>query len=64
MLISFKRTLCAAACLFLPLACGEEQPSEPVSRTPMVQVVDFAGFETFIARHKGRPYLLNFWAIW
>ena len=64
MLISFKRTLCAAACLFLPLACGEEQPSEALSRTPTVQVVDFAGLETFVAGHKGRPYLLNFWAIW
>ncbi len=64
MLISFKRTLCAAACLFLTLACREEQPREPVSRTPMVQVVDFAGLETFMAGHKGRPYLLNFWAMW
>lgn len=58
-----QRTLCAAGLLLLPLACGGNEPPR-VTRTPSVQVLDYAGLETFMNEQKGRPYLLNIWAIW
>lgn len=58
--------------LCLPLfACGAEPSSEGASsKEPAagaavsVEIVDMAGLERALAARRGRPLILNFWAMW
>ena len=34
------------------------------SALPPAEIVDLAGLEARVAQNKGRPLLLNFWAMW
>lgn len=62
---------------FLPLAlcliaaCSPEQapdsakPEQSPAVTPAkVELVDLAGFEAALAQRRGRPVIVNLWAMW
>jgi thiol-disulfide isomerase/thioredoxin len=55
----------------LPLSCGDADgtakttPEKSVTKAePSVEVVDLAGIDAALAKHRGRGVLLNFWALW
>jgi hypothetical protein len=58
------------ALALLPLAggCGGDPGGTGREGAPpraaSVEVVDLAGLEQALAARRGRPVLLNFWAIW
>ncbi|MBE3072992.1 MAG: TlpA family protein disulfide reductase, partial [Acidobacteria bacterium] len=39
-------------------------PSPATAADPDIRVVDLAGLETALAKHRGEAVLVNFWAIW
>lgn len=49
-----------------PGSTGDASPAvaAPTASTPAVAVVDLAGLDAALAKHRGRGVLLNFWAIW
>lgn len=61
---SFGLCLTLALSCGLPLACSGESAGASVPASGSIQVVDLAGLDAAIAKHRGRGLLLNFWAIW
>jgi len=60
-----KKTLVLLGAL---VACLAAMPSRSIDgasgSAPDVRIVDLAGLDAALARHRGEAILLNFWAIW
>jgi len=46
------------------VACLAATPAASIEGAPDVRIVDLAGLDAALARHRGQALLLNFWAIW
>ncbi|MCC7171976.1 MAG: TlpA family protein disulfide reductase [Planctomycetes bacterium] len=62
------RRFALALALALAPACSEASratDAPPAAKAaPSIEVVDLAGLDAALAKHRGRGVLLNFWAIW
>lgn len=65
------RPLFAALIVALVANCGGEgdsvsapQANHAAAPAPSVVLADLAGVEAALASRRGRPLLVNFWAIW
>ncbi|MCE9596131.1 MAG: TlpA family protein disulfide reductase [Planctomycetes bacterium] len=67
-----RRLVLSLVCV-LPLACGDADGTASATTNaaavvkspgPSVEVVDLAGLDAALAKHRGRGVLLNFWALW
>ncbi|MBM3990947.1 MAG: hypothetical protein FJ298_08060 [Planctomycetes bacterium] len=59
------RNLLSALALCALLACGEPADGGAARETALsVETVDMAGLEAALAARRGRPLVLNFWALW
>lgn len=59
------KNLLPALALCAALACGEPAGgAAPGAATVSVETVDMAGLEAALAARRGRPLVLNFWALW
>lgn len=47
-----------------PAISGLQSSPRQAVRQPEIRVVDLKGLEAAIAAHRGKPLLVNFWAIW
>jgi len=59
-----KRTAATALSACLLLGCGDSASVAPLTSPPEIRVVDFAGLEAELESHRGKPLLVNFWAMW
>jgi len=58
-----------ACALFGLAACDSASdspsgPSQPASQAAPIEIVDLAGLEGVLEKHRGRAVVLNFWAMW
>jgi len=50
---------CTAACVALGDAAAKTAP-----KNGPLPLIDVAGYQRLVARHKGKPLVVNFWATW
>jgi thiol-disulfide isomerase/thioredoxin len=63
------RSLTLALCTLTSIsaaAVGRAQTSAPPkpAAAPALQLVDLAGYQQFLAKYRGKPVLVTFWATW
>jgi thiol-disulfide isomerase/thioredoxin len=65
----------ALALLFFPTSIGLARAQSPpgkttnvagqsATKTPDPQVIDLAGYQQVLAKYRGKPLVVNFWATW
>lgn len=66
MKLSLPFLLCCAlfACGGEPSGAGASSKEPAAGAAVSVEIVDMAGLERALAARRGRPLILNFWAMW
>ncbi len=55
--------LLAGLCLIFGAGCGSEEPTSE-AEFPAAELAQTESIQAALAAHKGKPVILNFWALW